>query len=179
MLLVGSSLAVFLQCFVGHGPQRTPNTCRPQWTSTKCFLYEFLLVAKVAIIWIYVSKCRVMGRARMNQQSPMHQLAIVSTGWVEFFHLAPNGVHHIPFLFAGNHSLYFSFSFLFVLGCFFPGHDLTHSYLIHLPTLISTAPTLVPYLLSLTDIATLITSYLINLVTILTTYLTNLMTLLT
>jgi hypothetical protein len=34
--------------------------------------------------------------ARMNQQPPMHQLAVLFTGWVVFFHLAPNGVHHSP-----------------------------------------------------------------------------------
>ncbi len=48
----------------------------------------------------------------------------------------------------------------------------------HFLTLISTAPTLVPYLLSLTDIATPITSYPIDLTIILITYPTNLATLL-
>jgi hypothetical protein len=45
-------------------------------------------------------------------------------------------------------------------------------------TLISIAPTLVPYLLFLTDTTTLITSYPIDLATVLTTYPTNLATLL-
>jgi len=67
---------------------------------------------------------------------------------------------------------------LVVFGHFSPRPNLTHSYLAHFPTLISIAPTLVPYLLSLIDIATLITSYRINLTTILTTYPTNLTTLL-
>jgi hypothetical protein len=61
---------------------------------------------------------------------------------------------------------------------FSPRLDLTHSYHAHFPTLISTAPTLIPYLLSPTNIATLITSYPIDLVTVLTTYLSNLATLL-
>jgi hypothetical protein len=72
-----------------------------------------------------------------------------------------------------------TFSFYFWLcSRFSPGPDLTPSYPAHFPTFISIAPTLVPYLLSLTNIATLITSYLIDLATILTTYPTNLATLL-
>jgi hypothetical protein len=35
--------------------------------------------------------------ARVNQQPPMHQLVVLSIGWVAFFHSAPNGVHHNPF----------------------------------------------------------------------------------
>ncbi len=69
--------------------------------------------------------------------------------------------------------LYFYF-FWFLVG--FP-LDLT-SHFTHLPTFINIAPTLVPYLLSLINIATLITSYHIDLTTILTTYPTNLITLL-
>jgi hypothetical protein len=65
-----------------------------------------------------------------------------------------------------------------VLDRFSPGPDLTHSYHVHFLTLIGTVPTLVLYLLSLTDIGTLITSYPIDLATILTTYPTNLATLL-
>ncbi len=61
---------------------------------------------------------------------------------------------------------------------FFLGPDLTHSYPVHFFTLIIIAPTLIPYLLSSTDIATLITSYPIDLAIVLTTYLTNLATLL-
>jgi hypothetical protein len=69
---------------------------------------------------------------------------------------------------------------LFFLGSwpFFPGPDLTHSYLAHFLTLIDIATTLVPYLLSSTDTATLITSYPIDLATVLTTYPINLATLL-
>jgi hypothetical protein len=71
------------------------------------------------------------------------------------------------------------FSFLFFLcGRFYPGPDLTPSYPAHFLTLVSTAPTLVPYLLSPSDIATLITSYSIDLATVLTTYPANLATLL-
>jgi len=47
-------------------------------------------------------------------------------------------------------------------------------YLAHFPTLINIAPTLVPYLLSPTDITTLITSYPTDLAIVLTTYPTNL-----
>ncbi len=53
-----------------------------------------------------------------------------------------------------------------------------NSYLAHFPTLISIAPTLVPYLLSPTDTATLITSYPTDPAIVLTTYPTNLTTLL-
>jgi len=66
--------------------------------------------------------------------------------------------------------------FFLVLGRF--SLDLTHSYSTHFFTLLSIAPTLIPYLLSSTDIATLITSYPIDLATVLTTYPTNLTTLL-
>ncbi len=110
----------------------------------------------------------------MNQQPPMHQLAVLSTGWVAFFHSAPDGVHLSPFLFAADHC---TFSF-FGSWPFFPGPDLTHSYLAHFFTLIGIATTLVPYLLSPTDTATLITSYPIDLATVLTTCPTNLATLL-
>jgi hypothetical protein len=112
---------------------------------------------------------------RMNQQPPMHQLAVLSTRWVAFFHSAPDGVHHSRFLFAADHCTFFCF-FLFL--AVFPGPDLTHSYNVHFPTLISIAPTLVPYLLSPTNTATLITNYPTDLAIVLTTYPTNLATLL-
>ncbi len=107
----------------------------------------------------------------------MHQLAILSTGWVAFFHSVLNGVHCNPFLFTTDHYFFFLFGFIFC--CFFFRLDFTHSYLFHLPTLINIVPTLVPYKLSITDITTLISSYPTDLTTILTTYLTNLTTLLT
>jgi hypothetical protein len=48
----------------------------------------------------------------------MHQLAVLSTGWAAFFHLAQEGVHHNPFFFATDHYiLYFIF---FALRLFFP-----------------------------------------------------------
>jgi hypothetical protein len=93
-----------------------------------------------------------------------------------FFHLAPDGVHHNPFFFVAEHYIYIYI--FFGSWLFSPGPDLTHSYRAHFPTFISTAPTLVPYLLSLIDIATLITSYPIDLATILITDPTNLATLL-
>jgi hypothetical protein len=68
------------------------------------------------------------------------------------------------------------FFFGFVFDLFPLGLDLTHIYPIHLPTLISTIPTLILYLSSI-DIATLIISYPTDLATVLTTYLTNLATL--
>jgi len=113
--------------------------------------------------------------ARVNQQPPMHLLAILSTGWAAFFLLAPDGVHCSPFLFAVDHCILFYF---LVLDYFSPWPNLTHSYPIHLPTFVSTTSTLVPYLLFPSDIATLITSYPIDLITILITYPTNLATLL-
>jgi hypothetical protein len=70
------------------------------------------------------------------------------------------------------------FFLFFLFLAIFLGPDLTLSYLAHFPTLISIAPTLVPYLLSPTDTTTLITSYLTDLAIILTTYPTNLATLL-
>ncbi len=89
------------------------------------------------------------------------------------FHSALDGVHLSPFLFAADHCTFF-----FGSWPFFPGPDLTHSYLAHFFTFIGIATTLVPYLLSPTDTATLITSYPIDLATVLTTYPTNLATLL-
>jgi hypothetical protein len=58
---------------------------------------------------------------------------------------------------------------LFFLGSwpFFPGPNLTHSYLAHFFTLIGIATTLVPYLLSPTDTTTLVISYPIDLATVL------------
>ncbi len=72
------------------------------------------------------------------------------------------------------------FYFILFLFCdrFPPGPDLTPSYSPYFPTLISTAPTLISYLLSPTDIPTLITRYPIDLTIVLTMYLTNLVTLL-
>ncbi len=65
--------------------------------------------------------------------------------------------------------LYFFFWFLAIFPL-----DLTS----HISTLVSIAPTLVPYLLSPTDIVILIISYPIDLAIVLTTYHTNLATLL-
>jgi len=114
--------------------------------------------------------------AKVNHQPPMHQSVILSIGWATFCHSTLNGVHHNPFLFTADHCIFFGG---FVIGYFFLGPDLTHSYPIHLLTLINIIPTLVPYLLSPTTITTLITSYPTNLTTILTIYPTNLATLLT
>jgi len=90
----------------------------------------------------------------------MHQLAVLSTRWGAFFHLVPDGVHYSPFLFAADHCAFFSF--FLVIGLFSPGPDLPPCSLSYL---LSVAPTFVPYLLSPTNIATLITSYVIDLAT--------------
>jgi hypothetical protein len=47
---------------------------------------------------------------RVNQQPPMHQLAVLSTGWAKSFHSVPDGVHHNPF---------FSFWLLIVVRFYF------------------------------------------------------------
>jgi len=111
----------------------------------------------------------------VNQKPPMHQLAILSTGWAVFFRLTSNVFIQSISLFAVDHctSFFFFFSWPFSFGL-----DFTHSYPTHLPIFISTAPTLTPYLLSLTDIVILIINYPIDLATILTIYPTNLATLL-
>jgi len=105
----------------------------------------------------------------------MDQLVVLSTGWVAFFHSAPDGVHHSRFLSGADHCTFF---FLFLFLAVFPRPDLTHSYPAHFLTFINIAPTLVPYLLSPTNTATLITSYPTDLTIVLTTYLTHLTTLL-
>jgi hypothetical protein len=70
---------------------------------------------------------------RVNQQPPMHQLAVLSTGWVAFFHSAPDGVHHNWFLFVANHCTFFFF-FFFCSWPFFL--DLTS----HIATLLTFLP---------------------------------------
>jgi hypothetical protein len=47
--------------------------------------------------------------ARVNQQPPMHQLAVLSTGWVAFFHSVSDGVHHSPFFLLLTHVFLFLF----------------------------------------------------------------------
>ncbi len=69
--------------------------------------------------------------ARVNQQPPMHQLAVLSTGCLAFFHSAPDGVHDSPFLLAADHCTFF-----LVLGRF--SLDLTS----HIATLLTFLPTL-------------------------------------
>jgi hypothetical protein len=43
----------------------------------------------------------------VNRQPPMHQLAILSTGWAAFFHSTSDGVRHSPFLLADDHCTFF------------------------------------------------------------------------
>jgi len=57
----------------------------------------------------------------------MHQLAVLSTGWVAFFHSAPDGVHLNPFLFVADHCTFF----FWVIGRF--SLDLTS----HITTLLT------------------------------------------
>ena len=97
----------------------------------------------------------------------MHQLAVLSTGWVAFFHLALDGAHHSRFLFAADQCTFF---FFFGSWPFFL--DLTS----HIATLLTFLPSEVLH--QPTDTATLITSYPIDLAIVLTTYPTNLATLL-
>jgi len=53
--------------------------------------------------------------ARVNPQPPMHQLVVLSIGWAAFFHLALDGVHDSPFIFATDHYTFFSFGLFFVV----------------------------------------------------------------
>ncbi len=140
--------------------------------------------------------------AKVNQQPPMHQLVVLSIGWATFFHSAPDGVHH-NFFFC-YWPMYLFFFVFFYFAAIFPLHlDLTPSYIDHCTffslffllcsrfpprlNLTLSYPTHFPpslhqpwylYLLSPTNIATLITRYPIDLVTVLATYPINLATLL-
>jgi len=143
------------------------NPLSPPW-SAMAHLTGFLLLLKPPIR-------QYTNLGRVNQQPPMHQLAVLSTGWAAFFHSAPDGVHHNPFFFWLLIIVFFYF--IWFVTVFSPGPDLTHSYLVHFPTLVSITPTLVPYLLSPTNIATLLITYLTNLTIVLNTYPTNLTTL--
>jgi len=111
--------------------------------------------------------------ARVNQQPPMHQLAVLSTGCLAFFHSAPDGVHRSPFLFAADHCTFFLFFFLFL--AVFPGPDLTPAYLPCSLSYLHKYCTNFDTLFNIpTDTATLITSYPTDLATVLTTYSTKL-----
>jgi len=52
--------------------------------------------------------------ARVNQQPPMHQLAVLSTGWAAFFHSTSYEVHHNPLFFTADHCIFFLGLFLTV-----------------------------------------------------------------
>jgi len=70
--------------------------------------------------------------ARVNQHPPMHQLAVLSTGWAAFFHSAPDRVHHNPFFFfAADHCTSILFYFLTIFHL-----DLTS----HIATLLTFLP---------------------------------------
>ncbi len=104
----------------------------------------------------------------------MHQLAVLSTGWVAFFNLALDGVHDSPFLFAVDHCTFF-----FLVPARF-SLDLTS----HIATLFTFLPCLLFYLATAlttypTNLAIVLTTYPINLATVLITYPTNLATVLT
>jgi hypothetical protein len=83
--LVGSFFSFTLIIMKLFGSLFTFNTIR-------YVLGDWCLGAGYSLQW-------VSSRARVNQQPPMHQLAVLSTGWGAFFHLAPSGVHRSPFLF--------------------------------------------------------------------------------
>jgi hypothetical protein len=107
------------------------------------FMKEIVTTFDHLLTQLALVRLRIKMSAIVNQQPPMHQLAVLSTGWTTFFHSMSNGVHHNPFFFPLQTTV---FIFLgFVLGCFFLGPNFTHSYPIHIPALISTVPTLVPY----------------------------------
>jgi hypothetical protein len=57
----------------------------------------------------------MMTEARVNQQPPMHQLAVLSTGWAAYFHLASDGVHHSSFILAADQCTFFFFGLFFVV----------------------------------------------------------------
>jgi len=81
-----------------------------------------------------------MGQSEPTSTNAPIGRSIHQMGYI--FHLTLDGVHHSPFLLTIDDCTFF---LGFILGCFFPGSNLTHSYPIHLPTLISIVPTLVPY----------------------------------
>jgi len=55
-------------------------------------------------------------RASVNQQPPVHQFPVLSTGWTAFLHSAPDGVHRRPYFFL---LLTTVISFLYFFGLFF------------------------------------------------------------
>jgi len=65
--------------------------------------WEFILVFNNHPTLLQV----LLGKVRVNQQPPMHRLAILSTWWAMFFHSMLDGVHHSPFLFIADHCIYF------------------------------------------------------------------------
>jgi hypothetical protein len=77
-------------------------------------------------------------RVRVNQHPPVHQLAVLSTGWVVFLHPVPDPVltqHCTGQLFWAADLWPFSF-----FGCLFPNPDLTSLQSSHpnsLPTLLT------------------------------------------
>jgi len=103
----------------------------------------------------------VVRTARVNQQPPMHQLAVMSIGWATFFHSVPDGVHHTPLPFTADHYIYI---YIYIYKFFKKKIDLFF---------------IVLFLNLTSHIATLITSYPIDLAIILTTYPINLVILLT
>jgi hypothetical protein len=97
----------------------------------------------------------VSSRARVNQQPPMHQLAVLFTGWGAFLIWCQMGF--IPIHFFSPLIIVF-YLFLFVFYHFFSGPDLTHSYPTHLPIFIS---------IELTDLVVILTTYPTDLATLL------------
>ncbi len=89
--LVGSFFSFTLIIMKLFGSLFTFNTIR-------YVLGDWCLGAGYSLQW-------VSSRARVHQQPPMHHLAVLFIGWVRFFHLSPDGVHHSPFLFAVDHCI--------------------------------------------------------------------------
>jgi hypothetical protein len=147
--------------------------------TVRCLLANPFHISYNAALYWYA-----MG-ARVNQQPPMHQLTVLSTRWVAFFHLALDGVHLSPFLFAADHCTFFFLvldrfsldltSHIATLLTFLPSQVLQQPwYLIYYPLDTATLITSYPF-----DLATGLTTYPTNLATILITYPTNLTTILT
>jgi hypothetical protein len=84
----------------------------------------------------------LLEQARVNQQPPMHQFSVLSTGWAAFFIGRQMGASQSNCFCCWP--LYF-YLFIAFLGRFFSGPDLTDSYPPHFLTLINIVPTLVPY----------------------------------
>jgi hypothetical protein len=95
------------------------TTDKHSWRRTLFLQFNFKCHQLYHCNWTKSHQSTIHG-ARVNQQPPMHQVAVLSTGWAAFFHSAPDGVHHSPFFFAADHYTFFLFFFWVTLRPFFP-----------------------------------------------------------